>query len=126
MTPSIDKTLHQFLTLLLISTLLPNLTFYLIVRGYHRTFATGAACQHMRLTPPDTLSCPTLGLACVLMLIPFLPGLVLFLEFELIGVLRHIQRYFSHVCDCTDVQFRTSLGTSVSLIRFNTNFQCVT
>ena len=44
MTPFIDQTLHQFLTLLLIWTLLPNLTFYLIVRGFHRTFATGGAC----------------------------------------------------------------------------------
>ena len=25
-------------------------------------------------------------------------------EFEFIGVLRHIQRYFSHICDGTDVQ----------------------
>ena len=29
---------------LLIWTLLPNLTFYLIVQGFHRTYATGAAC----------------------------------------------------------------------------------
>ena len=27
-----------------------------------------------------------------------------FLEFEFIGVLRHMQRYFSHICDGTDVQ----------------------
>ena len=25
-------------------------------------------------------------------------------EFEYIGVLRHMQRYFSHICDGTDVQ----------------------
>ena len=37
-TTSIDQTLHQFLTLLLISTLLPNLTFYLIVHGFHKTY----------------------------------------------------------------------------------------
>ena len=43
---------------LLISTLLPNLTFYLIVQGFHRTYATGAACQQRTLTPPDTWSCP--------------------------------------------------------------------
>ena len=52
---------------LLIWTLLPNLAFYLIVQGFHRTYATGAACQQRTLTPPDTWSCPTLGLACVLM-----------------------------------------------------------
>ena len=63
-----DQALHQCLTQLLILTLLPNLTFYLIVRSFHRTLATGAACQQRTLTPPDTWSCPTLGLACVLML----------------------------------------------------------
>ena len=51
----------------LIWTLLPNLTFYLIVQGFHRTYATGAACQQRTLTPADTWSYPTLGLACVLM-----------------------------------------------------------
>ena len=44
-------------------TLLPNLTFNLIARGFHRTFATVAACQQRMLTPPDTWFCPTLGLA---------------------------------------------------------------
>ena len=39
-------------------TLLPNLTFYLVVQGFHRTYATGAACQQRTLTPPDTWSCP--------------------------------------------------------------------
>ena len=34
-----------FFTILLIWTLLPNLTFYLIARYFHRTFATGATCQ---------------------------------------------------------------------------------
>ena len=42
---------------LLIWTLLPNLTFYLIVQGFHRTYATGAACQQRTLTPPDTWFC---------------------------------------------------------------------
>ena len=44
-------------------TLLPNLTFYLIARGVHRSIITGAACQQRTLTPPDTWSCPTLVLA---------------------------------------------------------------
>ena len=39
---------------LLIWTLLPNLTFYLIVQGFHRTYATGAACKQRTLTPLDT------------------------------------------------------------------------
>ena len=94
-TPSIDRALHQFLTLLLILTLLPNLTFYLIARGFHRTFATGAACQQRTLTPPDTWSCPTLGLASVLMLRPISPELVLFLDFWVLN----IPRYF---CFCLE------------------------
>ena len=61
---------------LLIWTLLPNFTFYLIVQGFHGTYATGAACQQRTLTPPDTWSCPTLGLACVLMSRPISPELV--------------------------------------------------
>ena len=36
-----------------------------------------AACQQRTLTPPDTWSCPTLGLACVLMSRPIFPELVL-------------------------------------------------
>ena len=46
---------------LLIWNLLPNLTFYLIVQSFHRTYATGAACQQGTLTPPDSWSCPTFG-----------------------------------------------------------------
>ena len=92
MTPSIDRTLHQFWPLL-IWTLLPNLTFYLIVQGFHRTYATGAACQQRTLTPPDTWSCPTLGLACVLMSRPISPELVLSPDFWI----SNIPRYFSFV-----------------------------
>ena len=76
---------------LLIWTLLPNLTFYLIVQGFHRTYATGAACQQRTLTPPDTWSCPTLGLACVLMSRPISPELVLSPEFWI----SNTPRYFS-------------------------------
>ena len=84
-TPSIDQALHQYLTLLLIWALLQNLTFYLIARGLHRTFATDAACQQRTLTSPDIWSCPTLGLASVPMLRPISLELVLFpgfLSFE--------------------------------------------
>ena len=76
---------------LLIWTLLPNLTFYLIVQGFHRTYATGAACQQRTLTPPDTWSCPTLGLACVLMSRPISPELVLSPDFRI----SNTPRYFS-------------------------------
>ena len=76
---------------LLIWTLLPNLTFYLIVQGFHRTYATGAACQQRTLTPPDTWSCPTFGLACVLMSRPVSHGLVLSPDFWI----SNTPRYFS-------------------------------
>ena len=89
-TPTIDQALHQFLTLLLIWTFLPNLTLYRIARGFHRAFTTGAGCQQRTLTPPDTWSCPTLGLACVLMLRPISPELVLFPDFWI----SNIPRYF--------------------------------
>ena len=88
-TPSIDQTLHQFFTLLLILTLLPNLTFYLIASRLHRTFATGAACQQRTLTPPDTWSCPILGLASVLMLRLISPELVLFPDFWVLNIPRY-------------------------------------
>ena len=68
----------------------PNLTFYLIARGFHGTFATGAACQQRTLTPPDTWSCPTLGLVSVLMLRPISPDLVLFLDFWVSNIPRYI------------------------------------
>ena len=76
---------------LLIWTFLPNLTFYQIVQGFHRTYATGAAYQQRTLTPPDTWSCPTLGLACVLMSRPISPELVLSPDFWI----SNIPRYFS-------------------------------
>ena len=68
--------------------------------GFHRTFSTGAACQQRTLTPPDTWSCPTLGLASVLMLRPISPELVLFLDFWV----SNIPRYF---CFClSSLSFR--------------------
>ena len=76
---------------LLICTLLPNLTFYLILQGFHRTYATGATQR--TLTPPDTWSCPTLGLACVLMSRPISPELVLSPDLWI----SNIPRYFSFV-----------------------------
>ena len=68
--------------------------FYLIVQGFHRTYATGAACQQRTLTPPDTWSCPTLEFACVLMSRPISPELVL----------------------SPDFWIRTPLGTSLLLL----------
>ena len=72
-------------------TLLPNLTFYLIVQGFHITYATGAAYQLRALTPPDTWSCPPLGLACVLISRQISPELVLSPDYWI----SNIPRYFS-------------------------------
>ena len=65
------------------------------MQGFHRTYETGAACQQRTLTPPDTWSCPTFGLACVLMSRPISPELVLFPDFWV----SNIPRYFSFAFD---------------------------
>ena len=57
---------------------------------FNRLHAAGVACQQGTLTPPDTWSCPTLGLTSVLMLRPISPELVLFLDFWV----SNIPRYF--------------------------------
>ena len=57
---------------------------------FQRTFATGAACQQRTLTAPDTWSCPTMGLACILMSRQISPQLVLFPDFWV----SNIPRYF--------------------------------
>ena len=60
----------------------PNISF-------HRASATGVACQQGTLTPPDTWSCPTLGLAYVLMSRPISPELVLSPDFWISNTLRY-------------------------------------
>ena len=89
-TPSIDRTLHQFLTITDLD-LITEFDFLPIVQGFHGTYATGAACEQRTLTPPDTWSCPTLGFACVLMSRPISPELVLSPDFWI----SNTPRYFS-------------------------------
>ena len=55
---------------------------YIQFQSYEAVLFHSLACQQRTLTPPDTWSCPTLGLACVLMLRPISPDLVLFPDFE--------------------------------------------
>ena len=118
MTPSIDRTLHQFLTITDLD-LITEFDFYLIVQGFHRTYATGAACQQRTLTPPDTWSCPTLGRACVLMSRPISPELVLSPD----SGISNTPRYFSFACHVYGpIEFRTSLGTSILLLRLGLYF----
>ena len=90
MTPSIDRTLHQYLTITDLD-LITEFDFLPNCAGFHRTYATGAACQQRTLTPPNTWSCPTLGLACVLMSRPITPKLVLSPDIWI----SNIPRYFS-------------------------------
>ena len=66
-TPSIDRTLHQFLTITDLDLITEFDFFYLIVQGFHRTYATGVACQQRTLTLRTPGPVPLLGLACVLM-----------------------------------------------------------
>ena len=94
-TPSIDRTLHHFLTITDLD-LITEFDFLPNVQGFHRTYATGAACQQRTLTPPDTWSCPILGLACVLMSRLISPELVLSSDFWI----SNIPRYFSFAWLC--------------------------
>ena len=84
--PPLIRHYTNFFTVLLIWTLLLNLTFYLIARCFHRSFAMGAACHQKTLTPPDTWFCPTLGLAYVLILGPISPELVLLPDFLVLNI----------------------------------------
>ena len=76
-TPCTDQALQQFLPYYW-SWPYCWIWFYLIMRSFHKTFATIAACQQRMLTSPDTWSCHILGLASVLMLRPISPELALF------------------------------------------------
>ena len=103
---------------LLIWTSLPNLTFYLIGQGFHRTYATGAACQQRTLTPPDTWSCPTLGLACVLMSRPISSELVLSSDFWI----SNTPRYFSFACwDAGGMKLSLMVAIEPNILSFATS-----
>ena len=73
------------------SDFVPNSTFYRILRGFCRTFATGVACQQETLTPPDTWSRPFGTCICSTCWDQYF---------------FRTCRYFSGLCS-----FRTSLGT---------------
>ena len=93
--------------------------FTLLREVTHRTFATGAACQQRTLTPPDTWSCPTLGLASGLMLRPISPELVLFPDFWV----SNIPRYFCFCLasettgeDCSSTRLCTTFGAICNVV----------
>ena len=92
------------------------------MQGFHRKYATGAACQQRRLTPPDTWSCPTFGLACVLMSRPISPELVLSPDLWISNTPRYfsfpsnVETILSWTCHVyRPFEFRTPLGTSILL-----------
>ena len=71
--------------------LITEFDFYPIAWRFHVTVVNGVAWEQRTYTPPDTWSCPTLGLVCVSMFRPNSPKLVLlpdFLSFEHPSVLR--------------------------------------
>ena len=82
---------------------------YLTERCFYRTFATGEACQQRTLTPPDTWSCPTVGLASVLKLRPISPELVLLPDFWV----SNIPRYFWFFCALNRYPCTTASGQVV-------------
>ena len=101
--PTLIHTLHQFMTAFPWLDFLPTLTL-LLNTGFHRASATGVACWQGTLTPPDTWSCPTLGLACVLMSRPISPELVLSPDLWI----SNTPRYFSFDYYCTHFSTRCS------------------
>ena len=86
--PSNDQTVHQYLTRLLIWTLLPNFTCYQITLNFHRAFSTGTACQYKKLAHLSTWTFPTLGHAWDLVLRSISPELALFPYVWAAGVAR--------------------------------------
>ena len=62
-----------------IRDLITELNLHKIMRGFHRTFATGVACRQGSLTPPDTWSRPIIDWHMFYLLRPiFFPNLSLF------------------------------------------------
>ena len=79
---SLSQMLHyiKYANLLPNWTLIPILTLLPNFGGFHRNIATGAASQQRTLTPPNTWSCPIWDFAFVLMLRPFFPELVIYMD----------------------------------------------
>ena len=97
MTPSIDKTLHQFANLLPNWTLIPILTLLPNFGGYHRTL------QRVRLANRGRLLLRT-------------PGPVPFGT----CICSNVETILSWACRvCGPFEFRTSLGTSILLCKYS-------
>ena len=86
------------------SDFIPNSTFYRILSGFHRTFATGVACRQGTLTPPDTWSRPFGTCICSTCwdqsfseLVVILPDYALRISLQLLLKIR--------ACSCIEHQF---------------------
>ena len=80
-------------------------------------YATVAACQQRTLTPPDTWSCPTLGLACVLMSRSISPELLLSPDFGTSLLLSsHLRYFFSIEVRWKQSKLRFGFSSSVGSI----------
>ena len=80
------------------SDFVPNSTFYRILRGFHRRFATGVACRKGTLTPLDNWFRPFW--TCIVLLVKTNPFTALVVIF-------------------TDYALRISLGTFSTLLTFD-------
>ena len=80
--------------------------------GFHRASATGVARRQGTLTPPDTWSCPTLGLACVLMSRPIFPELVLSPDFWISNTPRYFSFALYRKCECLKKEERMGMEGS--------------
>ena len=89
------------------SDFVPNSTFYRILSGFHRTFATGVACRQEMLTPPDTWSRPFWTCICstcwdqsfsklVVIFLRTLLGLWYFLHFALYVIFYFVSLFTSY------------------------------
>ena len=89
-TSSIDRILHQFLTVTDLY-LITDFDFLPNYARYPYNICTGCGTPTEDATPPNTWSCPTLGLACVLISRPIPLERVWFQDFWV----SNIPRYFS-------------------------------
>ena len=119
---------------LLIWTSLPNLTFYLIVQGFHRTYVTGAACQQRTvLSHFGTCMCSnvetTLSWTCLVSgLLNFEHPSVLLFCLRLFGYLRstsEIRRMFIYLFIFSHLWFFLFLNIEIFVCLFLSIYQNV-
>ena len=82
------------------SDFVPNSTFYRILSGFHRTFATGVACRQGTLTPSGHLVLSHLGFALVLLTETTLPICDAYQTWHIYRNLHNwIERFQQNICN---------------------------